>query len=446
MGFRKALKLRFDEGLSRENIDVRQNCLAELDWPLQLTSIENLSLRSGHRDLAWSSPALRPAAGRIFSISSDRIGLKSAGGVCLKRHEIVKEYITEASVEAVMLTRNSNIQWFFEGEVDPRIDTSSDFGCFWLLITDSMVIALCPDYDSERVKDEVLPRDVEILSFSGLLSMIDSASRLCSKFKKIAVDSDVSFSCSNYVPLDESFYEKTQLLTDREILRLRVLGKLSENILCEFAPELQPGMTEIEIEKVLRAIFIESGLEIPTLCVASDERISKSPYPVSTAKKVSKYLMLRATIKKQGLTVSFSRYFHFGAVPHEIEEKHERASGIAAKAAIAIMRAKSMGEVYEEIRNAYIALNAVDEITRFSPGGSIGYIQNRFPFAPNSSIEMRSPASYVLCPRIGGLFSEDTVLLNPDGTAEFVTLGEDFPKVKVRLESFRVHRPWIMII
>ena len=364
----------------------------------------------------------------------------------MTRHEIVKEYITETSVEAVMLTRNSNIQWFFEGEVDPRIDTSSEFGGFWLLITDSMVIALCPDYDSERVKDEVLPHDVEILACSGLLCMVDSASRLCSKFERIAVDSDLSFSCSKYVPLAESFYEKTQLLNDREILRLRVMGKLSENILCEFAPELQPGMTEIEIEKVLRAIFIESGLEIPTLCVASDERISKSPYPVSTAKKVSKYIMLRATIKKQGLTLSLSRYFHFGAVPHEIEEKHERASGISAKAAVAIMRAKSMGEVFAEIKNAYISLNATNEIMSYSPGGSIGYTQNRFLFSPDSQIAMKSPASYVIGPRIGGLFSEDTVLLNSSGTAELITLGEDFPKVKVRLESFRVHRPWIMVI
>lgn len=364
----------------------------------------------------------------------------------MTRHEIVKEYIAEASVEAVMLTRNSNIQWFFEGEVDPRIDTSSDFGGFWLLITDSMVIALCPAYDCERIKDEVLPHDVEILSCSGLPSMIDSASRLCSKFEHIAVDSDVSSSCSNYVPLAESFYERTQLLNDREILRLRVVGKLSENILCEFAPELQPGMTEIEIEKVLRAIFIESGLEIPTLCVASDERISKSPYPVSTAKKVSRYLMLRATIKKQGLTVSLSRYFHFGAVPPEIELKHERASGIAAKAAVAIMRAKSMGEVFAEIKNAYISLNAGNEIMSYSPGGSIGYTQNKFLFSPDSQIAVKSPASYAIGPRIDGLFSEDTVLLNSSGTAEFVTLGEDFPKVKVRLESFRVHRPWIMVI
>ena len=366
--------------------------------------------------------------------------------MCLTRHEVVREYIGEASVEAVLLTRNSNIQWFFKGEVDPRIDTSSDFGAFWLLVTESMVVALSPSYDTERIKDEILPAGIEILAIDEYKNYRETISKICEKFRKTAVDCELFLSCSNYVPLDKSFYEKMQILDDREILRLRVVGKLTENILCEFAPELQPGMAELEIEKVLRAIFIESGLEAPTLCVASDERIAKSPYPVSTAKKIDRYLMLRATIRKQGLSVSLSRYFHFGAVPHAIEEKHERASGVAAKAAVAIMRAKSMGEVYEEIRNAYIALNAVDEITHFSPGGSIGYIQKRFSFAPNSSIEMRSPASYVLCPRIGGLFSEDTVLLNPDGTAEFVTLGEDFPKVKVRFESFRVHRPWVMII
>ncbi len=381
-----------------------------------------------------------------FPITSDRIGLENAGGVCLARHDIVKAYIDEASAEAVLFTRNSNIQWFFEGEVDPRVDISTELAAFWLLVTSSMVIALCPRYDVDRIRDEVLPKDVEIMGFDGFSNSVESVGSICSKFSKVAVDSDLFFSSSNYVPIGKSFYEKTQLLSEREILRLRVTGKLTENIICEFAPELQPGMTELEVEKVLRAIFIESGLEVPTLCIASDERISKSPYPVSTAKKISRYLMLRATIRKQGLSVSLSRYFHFGAVPQELEQGHERASGIAAKGAVAIMRAKTMSEVFEEIKNAYASLNAADEVAYYSPGGTTGYTQNTFLFAPDSQITMKHPATYVLNPLIGGLLSEDTVLLNSDGNAEFLTLGEDFPKVKVRLESFRVHRPWIMII
>jgi len=381
-----------------------------------------------------------------FPITSDRIGLENAGGVCLARHDIVKAYIDEASAEAVLFTRNSNIQWFFEGEVDPRVDISTELAAFWLLVTNSMVIALCPRYDIDRIRDEVLPKDVEIMGFDGFSNSVVSVVSICSKFSKVAVDSDLFFSSSNYVPIGRSFYEKTQLLSEREILRLRVTGKLTENIICEFAPELQPGMTELEVEKVLRAIFIESGLEVPTLCIASDERISKSPYPVSTAKKISRYLMLRATIRKQGLSVSLSRYFHFGAVPQELEQGHERASGIAAKGAVAIMRARTMGEVFEEIKNAYASLNAADEVAYYSPGGTNGYTKNTFLFAPDSQITMKHPATYVLNPLIGGLLSEDTVLLNSDGTAEFLTLGEDFPKVKVRLESFRVHRPWIMII
>ena len=110
------------------------------------------------------------------------------------------------------------------------------------------------------------------------------------------------------------------------------------------------------------------------------------------------------------------------------------------------MRAKTMSEVFEEIKNAYASLNAADEVAYYSPGGTTGYTQNTFLFAPDSQITMKHPATYVLNPLIGGLLSEDTVLLNSDGNAEFLTLGEDFPKVKVRLESFRVHRPWIMII
>ena len=363
----------------------------------------------------------------------------------LVRFEIVKKYMDKRCIDAVLLDSPDSICWYFEGEVDSRIDQTRERGSFSILITGNKTIAICPEYDYERLKDEVLPPEVDAISCGRGEEFDHAVKRFCRSFEKVSTDNrricDEKFSL-----LDEEFYLNMQELNDREIMRLRIMGKLSESILCEFAPELQPGMTELEIEKVLRALLIESGLEVPVLCVGSDERVARYVYPVSTGKKVQKYIVMRAVVRKQGLRIAFTRYFHFGEIPSEIEQNHERASGVFAKAAVAMMKARSMGEIYEEIQRAYSELKITPDFNGCPPGTSLGYSGEKFEMSQNSSLPVRSPAAYVLSPRVGGIFSEDTILVSDGGTAEFVTLSEDFPKIKVRLESFRVHRPWIMVL
>jgi len=361
------------------------------------------------------------------------------------RFDIVRKYMDERCIDAVLLDSPDNIYWYFEGEVDSRIDQTRERGSFSLLIAGNKTIAICPEYDYDRLKDEVLPPEVEAISCNSGEGLEHVVRRFCRSFEKVSTDNRRI--CGEKISLlDEEFYLNMQELSDREIMRLRIMGKLSESILCEFAPELQPGMTELETEKVLRALLIESGMEVPVLCVGSDERVARYVYPVSTGKKIQRYIVMRAVVRKQGLRIAFTRYFHFGKIPQEIEQNHERASGVFAKAAIAMMKARSVGEIYEEIQRAYSELKITPDFNGCPPGTSLGYSGEKFEISQNSNLPLRRPAAYVLSPRVGGIFSEDTILMTDSGTAEFVTLSEDFPKIKVRLESFRVHRPWIMVL
>jgi Xaa-Pro aminopeptidase len=361
------------------------------------------------------------------------------------RNEAVCAYMIEKDLDAVLFLLSDTIHWYFEGEVDARVDQSCERAAFFLLVTKDVVIAICPEYDFYRLKEEVLPKNVEILSYSVDEGPENALKRFCRPFEKLRMDTAYPDICC-FETLENDFFLIMQELNDREIMKLRVMGKLSEGIMHEFAPELQPGMTELEIEKVLRAILIESGLEVPVLCVGSDDRIERYRFPFSTNKKVSRYLFIRAQVRKHGLRIAFSRYFHFGAVPQPIQENHEKVAGVFARAAVVMMKASSMGEVFEEIASSYSSLGIKVDSVQYPAGGSLGYSDRRFLISQGSAIQLKTPSSYVLSPFVNGAFSEDTILLKENGKAEFITLGEDFPKVKVRLESFRVHRPWILVI
>jgi len=239
----------------------------------------------------------------------------------LVRFEIVKKYMDKRCIDAVLLDSPDSICWYFEGEVDSRIDQTRERGSFSILITGNKTIAICPEYDYERLKDEVLPPEVDAISCGRGEEFDHAVKRFCRSFEKVSTDNRRMYD-ERFSLLDEEFYLNMQELNDREIMRLRIMGKLSESILCEFAPELQPGMTELEIEKVLRALLIESGLEVPVLCVGSDERVASM---LSGSIERGRSNSYGAVVRKQ-VENSFSRVTSIWRDSSEIEQNHERAS------------------------------------------------------------------------------------------------------------------------
>ena len=244
--------------------------------------------------------------------------------------------------------------------------------------------------------------------------------------------------------MDKSFYYRRMVLTDREIAKLRTLGKLTESILYEFSAELHPEMPEIEIERVLRALYIETGIETPVIMVGSDERIMAHRNCVATTKGVKRYLMISLTSRRAGLHVSLTRFFHFGPISEELEEKHLKAATIFSSIAIGAISVSSLGQLYAMTETLYEGFRCDKELTNNPIGRITGYSSCNFPIAPDSTVPLLKPVALSLSPSLAGARSDDSFIIYPDGNTEFVTFWEDFPKKKIRIDNYRVQRPWIL--
>lgn len=360
------------------------------------------------------------------------------------RLNTVRKYYQSRNANGALFGKVSNIYWLFEGNIDPRMDLFSDRGSFFILILSDRVLIICPTTIYRRLKEEVFTGfDFEYLEYPWYGDPLPLLEKLGHKFGTIVTDLPELRGVKGYIGVDDSFYSEKMVLSERELTRLRAVGKLSESMLYEFSPELSPGLTEIEIEKVLRALLNEMGLEVPFIGVCSDERITSYSQSHSTEKRVKRYLRISLTTQKQGLRVSLTRFFYFGTIPSELITVHEKACALYAHLAFDTLNSETMEEVYNKIHQAYSVLGLKREKQELYVGGHTGYVDRSF-LVYTRNVKIRPCTAYAYGIDYESARSEDTFLIKNDGNAEFLTLGEDFPKIVVKVENLKVFRPWIM--
>lgn len=360
------------------------------------------------------------------------------------RLDIVRKYYQGRGANGALFGTVSNIYWLFEGNIDPRMDHFSHRGSFFIFILNDRIIIICPTTICQRLKEEVFADfDFEYLEYPWYDDPILLLEKLGRKLGIVVTDLPELRGMKGYIGVDNSFFSEKMVLSERELTKLRAIGKLSESMLYEFSPELSPGLTEIEIEKVLRALLNEMGLEVPFIAVCSDERITDYSQYHSTEKHVKRYLKISLTTQKQGLRVSLTRFFYFGTVPSELITIHEKAGALYAHLAYDTLNSETMEEVYKKIYHAYSVLGLKVEKQALYVGGHTGYTDGNF-LIYTRNIKIRPCTAYAFGVDYQGARSEDTFLIKNDGNAEFLTLGEDFPKIVVKVENLKVFRPWIM--
>lgn len=247
------------------------------------------------------------------------------------------------------------------------------------------------------------------------------------------------------------------LLTEAEIEKYRRLGRLAAEAMTATLRSIVKESTEADIAATLIAEGAKRRCIVPVALVAADARIAHFRHPLPTQTRllggglaentVRRYAMVVGCFLREGLVVSLTRFKRVGELPSGIADAYRRICAVDALAQEGTEPGRTLGEVFDVCRNAYTDLGfPTDEWHNHHQGGATGYAGRTCKGAPGERFPILDTAwsarvkeilgreipfghAFAWNPSAVGVKSEDTFILNPDGSKEIVTLTPALPPV-----------------
>src|SRR5450756_484522 len=226
------------------------------------------------------------------------------------KHNQVVEWLRSENLDGILLRRNENIAWLTGGAVEVRVLTPNETGVASLLVTaEGGRFYLTTANERPRLHDEEFGKlDFEPVIFPWYADgTTDAALRLA----RGSVACDVptpGFAHANLYPLRATLQES-------EIERFRWLGVETSDAVTAVLQQLVPGQTEYAIEGQVAAALLSRGILPSVYLMAVDDRIFKYKHAAARGARLEKYGMINLCARKWGLTLSITRFVHFGPAP-----------------------------------------------------------------------------------------------------------------------------------
>jgi antitoxin VapB len=356
------------------------------------------------------------------------------------KHQQVLEWLRRESLDGVLLKRNENIAWLTGGAVELRVLTPNETGVGALLITaEGARYYLTTANEAPRLHDEEFGElDFEPVVFPWYA---DGTAEKALELSRDRVASDTpmpGFFPANLYPLRAS-------LQETEIARFRWLGTETGAGVTEVLKGLEPGLTEYELEARVAEALLRRGILPSVYLMAADERILKYKHAVGRGKRLEKFAMLNLCARKWGLTVSITRFAHFGQVPGQLADGFHAAAQVNAALLHATRVGATAAELFRVAKEAYAREGFSGDEQLHHQGGATGYWEREWVATPAGTETVVNKQAFAWNPSVRGGKVEDTVLLR-DGQIEVLTETSEIPTLGSQAGGFRYYASGILIL
>jgi len=337
------------------------------------------------------------------------------------KHNQVVDWLRSEGLDGVLLKRNENIAWLTGGAVELRVLTPSETGVASLLVTaEGARYYLTTANEAPRLHDEEFGAlDFEPVVFPWYANDTDQQALELAR-GQVASDTLIpGFAHAHLYPLRAA-------LRETEIVRFRWLGAQAGAAVTDSLHNLEPGNTEYVMEAQVAVELLRRGILPSVYLMAADERILKYKHAVARGKKIDKYAMINLCARKWGLTVSITRFAHFGPLPSELEDRFHAAAQVNAALLDASRVGATSAELFRVAADAYAANGFPGEEQLHHQGGATGYWEREWIATPTGTETVVNNQAFAWNPSIRGGKVEDTVLLH-DGKIELLTPTPELP-------------------
>ena len=348
------------------------------------------------------------------------------------------EFLEREQLDALLLRRHENLAWVTAGQVEARVLIPGESAiASLLLLRDGRRFYLAPENEAPRLAAE----EFTDLGYEPVLSPwyasdpAPQVSRIVGA-GRVGCDlsGDVSSGLSNN-PGQATLVNLAPLrapLTEAEIARFRWLGATTASAVEGVLEALEPGDSEYDMEAAVARLLYSEGILPSVLLMAVDQRILSYKHAVARGAHLERFGMLNLCTRKWGLTVSLTRFMHFGAPPPELVRGFAVAAQVNAELLHATRQDATSAELYSVAQKAYAAAGFAGEEQKHHQGGATGYAEREWVATPDGLKRVTLPQAYAWNPSCRGGKVEDTVLVTESGV-EVLTPTSGLPVVETNV-------------
>jgi antitoxin VapB len=354
------------------------------------------------------------------------------------KREKVRAWLREAGLDGVIISRRDNFAWVTCGG-DNRVISCSEVGVGHIVITQDNHYLVSYYMDSDRMLEDQVPgqgyEQVTLFWHEGdeRLRARDLAGR--------RVGADTPVPGTSFV--GEAIMDLQWPLNELEVERSRWLGRTIGEILERVLREVEPGMTEREIQHRLHAEIIQQGMDLEVPIVGSDERIHKYRHVLATDKPLQRYLLLGPVVRRWGLFALVSRSVHFGEPPADVKKAFHCVSTIEGRVMAMLRDGLPFAEILAHQKRWYDELGFPGGWNYHFQGGPTGYVLVDAARSLTDKV-VQAPQTFSWFTTATGAKVEELTLLTADGV-EIPSLGKNWPTVEVDTAAGPFEVPGMLI-
>lgn len=344
------------------------------------------------------------------------------------------------SLDALVLRQAASFAWLTCGAA-PTIDVAAGYEPTSILIAPHGRYILTDNIEAARLQQD------ELLQGQGWEFRVHPWYEQNGMVTEMTQGMKVGADCDyrGAVDLQGDVARLRASLLPEEVERFRQLCRAAAEAMDAAIMSIHPRLTEQQIAGLLLREAIGHGIEPVIYLVGTDERIYNERQPLPTEKRLDRYAMLSLSARKRGLVASLTRQVYFGPLPEDLRNKARAVALVDAHYVSATRPGKRLSEIFREAADCYRLYGFEDEWRQFHQGGLAGYMPREVLSMPNTNDEVTYGQVYAWNPSIGGVRSEDTILVG-DERNEVLTAIPRWPVAKVNLRGQTMERPSILEI
>lgn len=340
------------------------------------------------------------------------------------KHDQLVDRMKSQKLAGVLIRRNENVAWLTGGAVEVRVLTPFETGVAALLVT---AAGNRYYFTTENEKPRLHDEEFSALDFEPVIFpwYADDTNAAAAKLAGGPLGSDTpgeGLTPVNLAPLRAA-------LTETEFARYRWLGAEVAAATTEALNQVEPGLSEHDLEAITAAGLLRRGILPSVYLFAVDDRILKYKHAAARGARLKQYAMLNLCARKWGLVISITRFIHFGPLSAELAARFHSAAKVNAALLDGSRVGATSADLFRIAQAAYADEGFPGEERFHHQGGTTGYFEREWVATPNGTETIVDNQAFAWNPSIRGGKAEDTVIIH-SGTVEWLTATPELPVIE----------------